>query len=234
LQHERTLALECFPLNKLRHTKGGVFIMGQFVDSTGKKFGMLTAIKRDGVSNGGVVIWLCKCDCGNETHVYGSHLRNGHTISCGCYNREFNQKTLFQRSVITHHMSGTRPYKIWFGIIKRCNNPKSKSYVKYGARGIAVCDKWLTFEGFWEDMQEGYSDDLSIDRINVNGNYNKINCRWATNKEQCNNRRNNVIIDYGGEKYTLIQLSEKYKIQYDVLRYRLIHKWPIEKALQLL
>lgn len=207
--------------------------MGKFVDITGKKFGMLTVIKRDGVNKGGTVIWLCKCDCGNKTSVYGSHLRNGHTISCGCYNREQNQKAVSQRAG-THYMSNKRPYNIWAGIIKRCNNPNSKTYKRYGGRGIKVCDKWLTFEGFWEDMQEGYSDDLSIDRIHVNGNYEKSNCKWSTPKEQGNNKRNNIIVYYEGKNYTLKQLSEKYNIQYHVLRYRLINKWPIKKALQLL
>jgi hypothetical protein len=121
-----------------------------YIDLTGKKFGKLTVLQMYGRDKNNVIKWLCKCECGNETIVYGEVLKNGRTQSCGC-------------SQTTHNMTKTRPYETWSTMKKRCYNPHCEKYSDYGGRGIIVCDKWLTFEGFWEDMQEGYSDDLTID-----------------------------------------------------------------------
>lgn len=133
----------------------------------------------------------------------------------------------------THGLSKTRPYRIWSHILNRCNNSKDVGYDLYGGRGITVCDRWLTFENFWEDMKQGYADSLSIDRINNNGNYEIENCRWATAKEQRHNRRldkNARLIIYNGQTKTLMQWSKELGMGFATLRFR-IDRWPIERAM---
>jgi len=124
------------------------------------------------------------CHCGNEFKAQIYSIKSGNTKSCGCFNRQNPDK-----SPITHGMSNTRIYNIWCGIIKRCTNPKHNKFHYYGGRGITFCDKWKNFEGFYEDMKDGYDDSLSIDRIDYDGNYCKENCRWATNALQARNTR---------------------------------------------
>ena len=171
-----------------------VYIVSKMVDITGKAFGDLTVLERYGKSDDGKTKWLCQCACGNYTVVLGQRLRNGTTKSCGCRRVSANQ---------THGMYKTRMYRIWQAMRARCYNPKRKGYKHYGGRGIKVCDKWESFEGFFEDMHEGYTDGLSIDRIDVNGNYCKENCRWATQRTQSNNQRKNVIVEIKGESHTV-------------------------------
>jgi len=157
------------------------------MDLTGHKYNKLTVIKLhhktqkytiDGKKKGHQYFWLCKCDCGNETIIPTSNLRKGLIKSCGCLK-------------YTHHLSNTRLYRIYIGMKTRCYNSKSLSYKDYGGRGITICQEWLDdFMNFYNWAKDnGYSDNLSIDRINVNGNYEPSNCRWATQEEQSNNTR---------------------------------------------
>lgn len=151
----------------------------------GHIFGALTVEKCDGPNQEGAITWLCRCDCGNYVSVRGSDLKRGFTKSCGCAVKEI----LLRRNT-THGGSKTRVYRIWQAMIDRTSNQRASRYSYYGGRGISVCDEWSDFESFrlWA-MSNGYSDSLSIDRINNDGNYRPDNCRWATQKMQVQNRR---------------------------------------------
>lgn len=169
---------------------------------------------------------LCKCECGN-THICTlNNLKNGSTKSCGCY-----QKELASRTKSTHGMSGSRPHSIWNQMIMRCHNPKSRGFKNYGAKGITVCEKWKTFEGFWEDMSNGYKDNLTIDRINNSKGYSKSNCKWSTPREQQNNRSNNRKFTFDGETLTMMQWARKTGLKRQTIESRLRRGWTVENAL---
>lgn len=156
--------------------------------------------------------WLCKCECGNETIVYGSHLRNGDTLSCGC---------IMKNTKRTHSQSNTRLYRIWLHVKNRCNNPNFDHYKCYGGRGITYCKEWNNFEPFMEwALSNGYKDNLTIDRIDVNGNYCPENCRWITGKEQHKNTRKTIIIEHNGIEDTLLGWSKRLGIPKSTLQAR--------------
>ncbi len=202
--------------------------MGKVIDLTGQRFGRLVVIERAENGKRGKARWLCQCDCGNTCIVDGNHLRSGKTKSCGCVSREATGK----RSV-THGHTRTRLYRIWSGIIDRCENPKTPVYQAYGGRGIRMCAIWRQdFTSFrdWA-MSHGYRDDLTIDRIDVDGDYCPENCRWADWVTQQNNRRNNRCITFLGETKDISQWARTYGIEYSTLYQRLLQGWPIERAL---
>lgn len=204
--------------------------MNSKYDLTGKKFERLTVIKRVENSKSGQTRWLCRCDCGNETIVWGGHLRSGHTRSCGCINKEVCAKLPHNAK---HGLHETRLYRIWNGIKNRTNlNNKKPLYKNYSGRGITICEEWQEFLPFYNwAMQNGYKDNLTIDRIDVNGNYEPTNCRWATYKEQQNNRRNNVFLEYNGERHTLAEWEEKLNMNRGLLKNRIKNGWNVERAL---
>lgn len=136
--------------------------------------------------------WECQCDCGTIKPVSGTVLVNGRSKHC--------QKGLHTRHTkITHGMRYTKIYRVWRNMKIRCCKPNSQNYYLYGGRGISVCDKWMeSFENFYEDMKHGYIEGLSLERVDVNGNYCPENCKWVTMADQCKNKRNTAYITYKG------------------------------------
>ena len=202
--------------------------MNIFKDITGQRFGKLVALESYKSDKNNRWHWKCLCDCGNTTIVSGTNLRTGVTKSCGCIVKERMKKLN-----LTHNLSASRIYHIHRGILARCNNPNEPSYKDYGGRGITVYDEWLTFAGFYEWATfSGYDEEkkLSLDRIDNDGNYCPENCRWATPKEQCNNKRTNRLITFKGKTKTLAQWALGLEITHIALSYRL-KKWSLEKAL---
>lgn len=190
-------------------------------DLTGKQFGRLTVIEKSGYV-GKKIAWLCKCECDNTTIVSGSNLVTKAVQSCGCLNKA-NTK---------HGMRYTKIYKIWESMKRRCLNPKVERYMSYGGRGIKFCDEWNNFIPFYEWAKSaGYKEGLSIDRIDVDGNYEPNNCRWITMKEQSNNKTTSNFVTYKGEIKTIPNVAEETKIPYFRLYQRIVKLgWNIERA----
>ena len=196
--------------------------MSTILDLVGHKYGILTVIKWLGKGKKEYE-WLCKCECGNETISTTSYLRSGHKTSCGC---------LRSRRNYSHGLSHSPLWNVHGNMKRRCNDPKNKSYKNYGGRGITYCEKWETFDGFLEDMSDGYKEGLTLDRIDVNGNYNKENCRWADKKTQANNTTANHYITYNGETLTVSEMADKYGIDYELFRHRLKKGWTIDESMK--
>lgn len=163
-------------------------IMDKVIDITGLRFGRWSVLRRNGVDTDNKAMWLCRCDCGRESIVLGKSLRSGKSLSCGCLLRE-----ILLKKHTTHGKRKSLEYSSWTRMKQRCCNPRDSRYKDYGERGIAVCERWLTsFENFYNDMGVRPSKEYSLDRINVNGNYEPTNCKWATSAEQRRNRRDSA------------------------------------------
>lgn len=177
------------------------------LDLTGIRFGRLSVIERTDERYNSFVVYLCLCDCGKTTKAHTGILRSGGKRSCGCLEIE-NRNRLnaeFGRKAVIHGGWKSRAYKSWISMKSRCSNPKDKIY---GGRGISVCSEWdASFEKFLSDMGNP-PPGATIDRINNDKGYYKENCRWATSKEQCRSRTNNVYVDFNGEAVTVAEYAE--------------------------
>ena len=206
--------------------------MSKRLDLTGKKFGRLTVlgIDEEKTKLKGKSYWVCKCECGKTISTLGRDLVNGHTKSCGCYSRD---KTIERNT--KHNLHGTRLYRIWKAIRTRCNNPNFYRYCDYGGRGITICKEWDDFTNFYNwAINNGYSEELSIDRINVNGNYEPSNCRWVDDFVQMNNTRKNVYLEINGETKSLSEWVREFDLEhdYEIIRVR-YHKEGFQSVDQL-
>jgi hypothetical protein len=204
-------------------------MMGTVIDLSGHRFGRLSVIKYVGLSQNNKAQFLCMCDCGNETTVLGNGLRVGDTKSCGCLQRESVIKKNFVHGMAPRK-NRPRIYTSYHNMITRCEDVKNNFYKNYGGRGIKICDRWHDFENFLSDMGEPPSDDLTIERINNNGNYELSNCKWATMKEQNNNRRDTRFLEFYGLRKSLSQWSEITKIPRSTLRDRIYRGWPLSRS----
>lgn len=173
-------------------------------------------------------VFRCVCDCGVERVVRRDHLLSGQTISCGCY---VNQDSYKSRADY-HGLQGSPEYKIWKGIRKRCYGKNQTGYENYGGRGITMCDRWKSsFKAFFEDMGPRPSANHSIERTNNDGNYEPGNCVWATDFEQNRNRRDNVMLEFRGERLCLTDWARRFGMKKGTLRSRLESGLSVEEAL---
>ena len=207
-------------------------------DLIGQKFGRLTVLGLDYIQkyiypNGKVanIYYLkCQCECGKICSIRKSKLMNGYTRSCGCLRKETTAKN---KPATTHGLHKTRLYETWHHMKQRCYDKNIKGYKNYGGRGITVCEEWKNdFKKFYDwAMQNGYTEELTIDRIDNNGNYEPSNCRWVTIKIQNRNTRANRNITYNDETHCLVEWAEILNIKKETLATRLGKlKWSIEKA----
>ena len=201
----------------------------------GKQFGYLTVLQKvesKKYSNGSSqTCYKCLCVCGNKPIVTKNHLKTGHTKSCGCMKGKMCSDTQ-----IKHGQTGTRLYQTYQHMKKRCYKPSQKEYHRYGGRGISICDEWLGENGFenfynWA-ISNGYQENLTIDRINNDGNYEPSNCRWATHEEQMNNVSYNVRVTHNGETHTIAEWAKMLGLKQDTIQARLkYYGFSIEDAL---
>lgn len=200
-----------------------------------KRYGRLVVIGNAGSNKHKARLVLCICNCGVVKQYVLSRLKAGKCKSCGCFKSE--RQADQNRKLFTTHgyaISGKKhslEYRVWQGMKYRCYSPSQSQYKNYGGRGIQVCNRWnYSFINFLADMGPAPSEKHSIDRIDVNGEYSPENCRWATGKEQCRNRRNNRLITVNRETKTLAEWSELSGTRYQTIRRRLEEGWPPEQA----
>lgn len=199
----------------------------RLIDLTGQRFGRLTVIGKSDRSGNRRTYWKCICDCGKECEVRSSHLRSGSTKSCGCYGIERRSEA---RRI--HGMSRKPLYICHWSMIERCENPSVRNYANYGGRGISVCEEWHDFSNFMKwALENGYKEGLTIERIDVDGNYCPENCRWADYQEQANNKRNNRRISCNGKNLTLAEWERETGISQSLIRARIERLgWTEEEA----
>lgn len=201
-------------------------------DATGKTFGRLLVLRQGASDPLGQATWECLCKCGATTTVRGASLRAGRTISCGCAKIDARERTFLKHGMARHGTLRAREYNIWKEIKRRCYNVKCKNFKNYGARGIIMCERWLSsFENFYADMGSCPPGRSSIDRKEVDGHYHPENCKWSYPKEQMNNTRRSRRITIGSENMTAMAASEKFGVGYSTLIARLNRGLSPEEAI---
>jgi hypothetical protein len=195
------------------------------IDLTGKRFGRWV-VEHLCADSGNVKFWSCVCDCGTRRRVFGGDLKRGGSKSCGCLMRDI--KAAGWRS---HDMSRHPAYRNWIGAKMRCENAGNEGYWEYGGRGITVSDQWQSFDVFWRDMGPSWRPGLTLDRLDVDGNYEAGNCRWATPREQAHNRRDNRYIQTPRGPMNVTQAAEAFGISRVTISSRLRAGWPQSRLL---
>lgn len=202
--------------------------MKEIMDLTGQRFGRLEVLHESDRTPYGARRWLCECDCGKRKIVFQDCLMKGKSRSCGCLRTE----ELVARFT-KHGCCGSRIYNIYAKMKRRCYVESEERYEDYGGRGIRVCSEWLGEQGFenfhkWA-MKNGYTDNLTIDRIDVNGNYEPSNCRWATYEEQSKNKRNNIVVTWNGKTQVLKDWCRELSLDYRTIKARFHKGWDIDR-----
>lgn len=200
----------------------------------GKKYNRLTVIAFERIKRGRTTSWnwIVRCDCGTLKSVNPYRVLNGNTVSCGCHRLEqtiANNK----KNKVKHNGRNTRLYNIWHGMKQRCFSSYCHDYKNYGGRGITICDEWKDDFSLFRDwsLKNGYADNLSIDRIDVNGNYCPENCRWVDAKIQNRNRTTCVDVEYNGKKYNIAELADITGINYGTIYTRIMYYgWSVDRA----
>lgn len=201
----------------------------------GTRYERLTVIGVEEKAFGKVTGWVVRCDCGNEKVVRASDVKSGKIKSCGCLHNELAKKraTKFSHGTVEYK----RLYRVYNWMKRRCYDESTPRYQDYGGRGIRVCDEWMDknsgFDRFAEwALNSGYSNDLTIDRIDVEGDYSPENCAWKTAKEQNANKRTTVYVEYHGERVRLLDLCKNAAVSYDTVHDRIFKRgWDVERAI---
>ena len=210
--------------------------MSKLIDLTGKRFGRLVVIgkslKRSKHRN---TYWFCQCDCGEITCIMASSLRFGNTQSCGCLRIERTIKATTKHGLSGGKQNTNRIYRIWRNMKSRCLNSNTPKFKNHGGRGVFICREWLDFENFYNwAIQNGYADNLTLERINNNEGYYPTNCEWTTYKKQNFNKRVNRIVTYRNESRPLMEWSNLLGFKFSTLWARLYqYNWSIDKAFEI-
>lgn len=201
--------------------------MSAKIDMVGKRFNLLTVTAEEGLRRKEVA-WRCSCECGGSTVVGGYALRSGATKSCGC----LDSSDAKRRRNTRHGLADTRIHRSWMSMLGRCERVTDTAYANYGGRGIKVCERWHVFENFAHDMGP-MPNRYTLDRIDVNGNYEPGNCRWASYSEQSKNTRRNRYLEFQGQRKTLSDWADELGVGRTTLAARLKAGWTVERALSL-
>lgn len=202
--------------------------MRRRIDIQGEQFGNITVLENAGVDNGGNSLWKCKCTCGREIIRSYSNIVRSAGVGCKECKNEYLRKTHYK-----HGDTDTRLHNIWLHMRHRCQSTTDADYKNYGERGIAVCDEWQEYQAFKEwALSNGYADDLTIERVNVDDGYNPSNCKWIPKGEQTNNRRNTKYFTINGTRKTLSDWCKEYGQNGELVRARLKYGFDIKDALE--
>lgn len=198
---------------------------GHPLDLVGQHIGSFVVLEKVSRGRGKNVLWKVRCKCSNEKYLEYGHIKSGSTKSCGC-----QQRTLQSLAKVKHGKTFSREYRVWLGMKNRCKDHDNPDFGRYGARGIRVCERWMDFRNFYEDMGD-CPPEMTLDRKDNNLGYSKENCRWATGSEQSRNRRSNRILTFRRESLPMIAWSERYRLPRYLLGARLKRGWSLEEAL---